>query len=127
MTVATSPYQLLGEERIRALAEAFYDIMDEREDLQALRAMHADDLAPMKEKLGTYLITWMGGPPIQIERHGGMCLTGGHRPYAIGAEERDQWLRCFDAALERIDAGEDVKIMLHEPIRGVANAVMNRG
>ncbi len=125
-TRTTTPYQLLGEDGIRALTAAFYDVMDEREDLRELRAMHAENLTPMKEKLAIYLITWMGGPPIQIEQGGGMCLTAAHSPYAIGPEERDQWLYCFDAALERIGADEQIKGMLAEPIRAVADAVVNR-
>ena len=67
MQEAQTPYQLLGEEGIRALCNAFYDIMDTLPEAAGVRAMHARDLAPMKEKLAEYLIGWMGGPPLYAD------------------------------------------------------------
>ena len=61
MQEAQTPYQLLGEQGIRDLAEAFYDIMDTLPEAAGVRAMHAPELAPMKTKLADYLIGWMGG------------------------------------------------------------------
>lgn len=54
------------------------------------------------------------------------CLTKPHEPYAIGPDERDQWLWCMDRALERIGASEEVKQMLEQPMRRIAMAVQNR-
>ena len=55
-----------------------------------------------------------------------MCMTEPHEPYAIGPDERDQWLLCMDQALERINASEEVKEMLKEPMFRVADAIRNR-
>ena len=62
-----TPYHILGEDGIRHLTNTFYDIMDSLPEASGLRAMHAKDLSPMKEKLAEYLTGWMGGPP-QIGR-----------------------------------------------------------
>ena len=121
-----SPYEILGEDGIRQLTDAFYDIMAESSDVSGIRAMHAEDLTPMKEKLAEYLIGWMGGPPIYAQKYGSICMTGPHKDYAIGASERDQWLLCMDKALERIDASEELKAMLKGPMFGIADAVKNR-
>jgi hemoglobin len=126
MQDAQTPYQLLGEQGIRALCNAFYDIMDTLPEAAGVRAMHARDLAPMKEKLAEYLIGWMGGPPLYADKYGTVCMTEPHAPFHIGPEERDQWLLCMDRALERTAASEEVVAMLKVPLYRIADAVRNR-
>ena len=121
-----TPYQILGEEGIRELASTFYEIMDTLPEAAALRAMHAQDLAPMKEKLAEYLVGWMGGPPLYADKYGTVCMTEPHEPYHIGPEERDQWLMCMDRALERIDASDELVEMLKIPLFRIADAVRNK-
>jgi hemoglobin len=126
MQEAQTPYQLLGEQGIRDLAEAFYDIMDTLPAAAGVRAMHAPDLAPMQAKLADYLIGWMGGPPLYADKYGTVCMTEPHEPYHIGPAERDQWLRCMDLALARCGADEKVLAMLKIPLFRIADAVRNR-
>ena len=123
----SNPYQLLGGEAgVRALCEAFYDIMNSDPDIADIRRMHGGDLGPITEKLYEYLSGWMGGPPLYQIKHGSMCMSGPHRPYAIGPKERDQWLLCMERALERVNAGDEVRTLLREPLRRIAGAVQNR-
>ena len=122
-----TPYDILGDEGIRDLVGAFYDAMDESPDVARIRAMHAQDLGPMKSLLTAYLTQWMGGPPVYLALRGSMCLNAPHMPYAIGPGERDMWLTCMDRALDRIGASDSLKAMLREPFRHVADAVRNRG
>ena len=126
MPEAQTPYQLLGEQGIRELTDAFYDIMDTLPEAAGVRAMHARNLAPIKEKLADYLIGWMGGPPLYADKYGTVCMTTPHEPYHIGPEERDQWLLCMDRALAQTGASEDVVAMLKIPLFRIADAVRNR-
>ena len=121
-----TPYQLLGEDGIRELTRVFYDLMDTLPEAAGLRAMHAADLSPMKEKLAEYLIGWMGGPPLYADKYGTVCMTTPHEPYHIGPEERDQWLLCMDAALAQTGASEELVEMLKVPMFRVADAVRNK-
>lgn len=121
-----TPFQILGEDGIRELTNAFYDIMDTLPEAAGLRAMHADDLGPMKQKLAEYLTGWMGGPPRYAEKYGTVCMTTPHEPYHIGPEERDLWLLCMDRALEEIDASDELVTMLKIPLFRIADAVRNR-
>lgn len=123
---AQTPYEILGDTGIRALAEAFYDVMDEMTEVAEIRAMHAEHMDEIKRKLGTYLIGWMGGPPVYLAMNGTVCLTDPHEAYHIGPRQRDQWLACMDAALERIDASDALKAMLKEPMRHIARTVQNQ-
>ncbi|WP_317932042.1 group II truncated hemoglobin [Halioxenophilus sp. WMMB6] len=121
-----TPYQLLGEEGIKELANAFYDVMDELPEAQTIRNMHGENLDEIKQKLTDYLTGWMGGPPVYHSKHGTVCLTDPHAGYAIGPKERDQWVACFEKALERVNASDEVKAMLKEPVLRIASAVQNR-
>ncbi len=121
-----TPYQILGDQGIRELTSAFYDIMDTLPEAAGIRAMHAEDLDPMKEKLADYLTGWMGGPPLYADKHGTVCMTEPHEPYHIGPRERDQWLLCMDKALEHIGASEELVEMLKVPMYRVADAVRNK-
>jgi hemoglobin len=121
-----TPYQLLGVEGIQHLVNTFYDIMDSLPDAAGLRAMHADDLSPMKEKLAQYLTGWMGGPPLYADKYGTVCMTTPHEPYHIGPAERDQWLLCMDKALEQTGASQELVEMLKIPMFRIADAVRNK-
>ena len=126
MQSTKTPYELLGEQGIRDLCGAFYDIMDTLPEAAGIRAMHAADLGPMKQKLAEYLIGWMGGPPLYAEKYGTVCMTTPHEPFHIGPEERDQWLLCMDRALAQTGASEEVFTMLKIPLQRIADAVRNR-
>jgi hemoglobin len=91
----STPYQILGQEGINQLVDAFYDAMDELTEAAHVRAMHKENLEEVRQKLKDYLIGWMGGPPIYQMKTGTVCLTDPHAPYAIGPKERDQWLLCI--------------------------------
>ena len=121
-----TPYQLLGEEGIHKLANTFYEVMDELPEAATIRAMHGENLDTIKTKLADYLTGWMGGPPRYHEKTGTVCLTEPHAPYRIGPDERDQWVFCFETALERIDASDEVKEMLKQPIFRLAQTVQNK-
>jgi hemoglobin len=123
---AQTPYQILGEDGIRQLTSTFYDIMDTLPEAASLRAMHAKDLSPMKEKLAEYLTGWMGGPPLYANKYGTVCMTTPHEPYHIDPEERDQWLLCMDKALEQTGASEELVNMLKVPMFRIADAIRNK-
>ena len=123
---AQSPYQILGDEGIRQLANAFYDVMDELPQAETIRKMHAENMDQIKDKLCEYLTGWMGGPPVYSKKYGTVCLTDPHKPYPIGPDERDQWLLCMDKALERINASEELINMLKEPMFRIADTIRNR-
>jgi len=126
MTQPQTPYQILKEEGIQNLVNAFYDIMDTLPEAADVRSMHAQDLGPMKVKLAEYLTGWMGGPPVYSEKYGTVCMTTPHEHYHIGPRERDQWLLCMNKALEQTEASDELVEMLKVPMYRIADAVRNR-
>lgn len=121
-----TPYELIGkEDGVKALADAFYDVMDELPEAEMIREMHAKSLVDVKQKLYEYLNGWFGGPHLYKEKYGKICLTDPHKPYDINEEARDQWLHCWEKALERVDAPEELREMVRKPIFHMADFMVN--
>ena len=109
-----SLYDLLGGEpeatnQIRAIVEAFYDVMETDEKAKTIRLMHPEDLTSSREKLFMFLTGWTGGPQLYIERYGHPFLRRRHLPFKIGEEERDQWIYCMTKGMLNLKM-EDKKI-----------------
>ena len=94
-----------GEDKIRALVDRFYDLMDLEPAFRELRAAHGSTLEDARNKLFWFLCGWMGGPNHYIERFGHPRLRARHMPFVIGTTERSQWVACMDQAME--DTGVD--------------------
>jgi hemoglobin len=114
-----SLFDLLGGEpdatnQIRAIVEAFYDVMDQDEKAKIIRQMHPEDLTSSREKLFMFLTGWTGGPQLYIERYGHPFLRRRHLPFKIGEEERDQWIYCMTKALLNLKMEEEkIKALLN--------------
>ncbi len=127
MTNNATPYELLGkEEGIKALADAFYDAMDELPNAQHIREMHNKSLTDIKQKLFEYLNGWLGGPHLYKEKYGHICLTDQHKAFTITEEDRDQWLFCWHHALDKLGIADDVKTMIEAPINRMADFLVNK-
>jgi hemoglobin len=124
--IEPTPYERLGgEAAVRRLVNRFYDLMEDAE-VRKLRAMHARDLSPMREKLFEFMSGWLGGPPLYFERPDHACIGTAHSAFAIDAEARDQWLACMDRALADIGADPATRQMLEQPLYRIADAFRNR-
>lgn len=122
-----TPYELLGGETgVRGLANELYRVMSMRDEAKTIRDMHARDTAEVAGKLFMFLSGWLGGPNLYLKKYGTICLSSPHAKYAIGSNERDQWLACMDEALDRVGASEEVKEMLKEPMFHLADVMRNR-
>ena len=93
-------YQRIGgEQKVSALVQRFYQLMDELPEAYGIRKLHAEDLQGATDKLYKFLSGWMGGPQLYVDEYGHPMLRRRHLPFSISASERDQWLLCMDSAL----------------------------
>jgi len=108
-----TPYELLGgDDGVRKLTADFYGLMDTLPDAAPIRAMHKGDLSEMTDKLGTFLIGWLGGPQRYQERFGRVIIPLAHKPFPIGPSERDQWLMCMQGAIDKTSLDDSMKARL---------------
>jgi len=91
-----------GEEKVRALVQRFYHLMDELPEAYGVRKMHQPSLKGSEDKLFKFLSGWMGGPQLFVQEFGHPLLRQRHFPFSIGKSERDQWLLCMGQALDDV-------------------------
>ena len=65
-----------------------------------LRPLYPDDLSESKTHLALFLAQYWGGPREYDEVRGHPRLRMRHAPFAIGAIERDAWLRHMTKAVK---------------------------
>lgn len=118
-------FEVLGEARLKALVERFYDHMEARSEAAAIRAMHPPDLAGSREKLFHFLVGWSGGPPMYVERHGHPRLRARHLPFVIGDDEARQWMDCMRLALAEIVPEAPLRSLLESAFGRIAMHMRN--
>jgi hemoglobin len=108
-----TPYEWIGgEEKVKALVERFYDLMDLEPAYADLRAVHGNDLSKARQHLFWFLCGWLGGPQHYTDRFGHPRLRMRHMPFTIGLKERDQWLACMDQAMAETGVDEGLRSQL---------------
>jgi len=118
-----TPYELIGgEAAVRRLADRFYEIMDTDPAAARIRAMHADDLIPIRQLLFEFLSGWLGGPQLYFRRAEHRCIMSAHRPYAIGETERDQWMACMRRAMDECGVAPQLRALMEHALLRMANA-----
>ena len=122
-----TPYDRIGgREVLRAIVNRFYDLMDEDPAYAQLRAMHAPDLAPMRESLTGFLTGWSGGPRDWFA--GGKCVMSAHKPLAISPGASGQWMAAMRRAIDETVGGRDPEIAkaMTDVLKQMAAGMVNR-
>lgn len=107
-----SPFARIGGEvAVRRLVDRFYDLMDSLPEAREVRGLHPPSLDASRDKLAWFLIGWLGGPPVYVEKFGHPRLRARHLPFPIGVQTRDQWMLCMRRALAECVA--DAELVAH--------------
>jgi hemoglobin len=120
------PFDVLGgENAVRALVDRFYDLMDTRPEARVIRAMHPADLATSRDHLHWFLVGYLGGPPLYMDRRGHPRLRARHLPFVIDLAARDAWLGCMNQAIDEQVVDPDLRRFLREQLARVADHMRN--
>lgn len=126
-TIEHPPYQLIGGEAgIRRLVKTFYELMDSMPETWEIRQMHPQDLSGSEDKLFKFLSGWLGGPQLYVEEFGHPMLRRRHLPYAIGKQERDQWLFCMQEAMDQLKIDGPLRSFLNQAFTSTADHMRNK-
>ena len=114
-----------GEEKVRALVDRFYDLMDLEPGYRELRAAHGTELERARQNLFWFLCGWLGGPQHYTDRFGHPRLRMRHMPFKIGIKERDQWVACMDHAMADVGMDEKLRARLKDSFHQTADWMRN--
>jgi len=124
-----TPYQGLGgRDAVLELVGRFYDIMESTEP--ELARVHELDAAGKisarnRERFGSFLLGWLGGPDDYVRQHGHPRLRMRHMHVAVTIAQRDAWLRCMNAALDERDPPAELRDFLRQRFAEVADFLRN--
>ncbi len=121
-----TPYAWIGgEDKVKALVERFYDLMDLEPEFARLRAVHGPTLDNAREKTFMFLCGWLGGPQLYTEKFGHPRLRMRHMHIHIGILERDQWLACMDRAMGETGVDDALRTRLRDSFFQTADWMRN--
>lgn len=121
-----TPFEWIGgEEKVQALVDRFYDLMDLEPRYAELRAAHGTELERARQNLFWFLCGWLGGPEHYTSRFGHPRLKMRHMPFKIGIAERDQWVACMDEAMADVGVDATLRARLKESFTGTADWMRN--
>ncbi|MEX2654478.1 MAG: hemoglobin-like protein [Acidimicrobiia bacterium] len=122
---AETPYLALGGDGgVKALAWAFYDVVEETSPV--LVDMLPKDTEVSRQKLYEFLSGWTGGPALYWERRGHPALRMRHAPFLIDSHAAEEWARCLGEALDRIDVEGELAAFLRRELGRAARELQNR-
>ena len=118
---SVTAYECLGGYPVvRRMVDRFYDLMDSDPDYSDLRALHAPDLAPMRDSLTGFLSAWLGGPRDWFEANPGKCMMSAHRNVAVTQKTAGQWADAMERSVGECVADKDLAVKLAEALSGMA-------
>ena len=125
---AKTPFELIGSEAVAQIALRFYEVMAAQEP--ALAATHKCDAEgriaeEMQTKFALFLVGWLGGPQVYVEKHGHPRLRMRHQHIRIDKNMRDAWLRCMAVALDEAKLARPLREYLDERFYTMANHLIN--
>ena len=102
-----TPYDRIGGmDVMRAITQAFYDLMEQDPAYAPLRAMHAPDLTEMRRSLPLFLAGWAGGPRVWWEENPGKCMMSAHGGFTINRETGAQWAEAMRRAIAATEVAD---------------------
>lgn len=96
----TTPYYRIGgEEKVRELANRFYDVMENDTYAAELLSIHPQPLDRIRHVFFLYLSSWLGGPDIYQQEFGHPRLRARHLPFTVSPALKEQWMYCMRKAM----------------------------
>lgn len=99
--------ELLQEEGMRKMVSDHYDLLVQS-PIKDMFPANPIALEKAKEHSADFFIQICGGPDYFNQNRGLPQLNRRHRPFAITAEGRTEWLKCYQQVLQQLDLPEDV-------------------
>ena len=117
-------YATLGPDAFDRLTAAFYQGV-EHDPL--LRPLYPEqELEPARRRLSLFLQQYFGGPTTYSDERGHPRLRMRHMAFPIDKARRDAWMRHMSAALQSIDAPDEVRAAMLRYFDDAATFLMNR-
>ncbi|MEI5906540.1 globin [Bacillus spongiae] len=102
----TSPFDLIGEQKLSILVDTFYERVSKHPDLSPI---FPDDLTETARKQKQFLTQYLGGPTLYSDEHGHPMLRARHLPHVITPKRAEAWVECMASAMDEVDLDEKIR------------------
>ena len=125
MSEEQPPFHAVGRrEGVSRIVDRFYDLIDSVPAYRDLRAMHADDLTPMRRSLSGFLCGWLGGDSDWFAANPGTCMMSLHARFPITDAVAVQWTSAMRKAMEDCGVEEHLAARIGGVFDAMASAMV---
>lgn len=115
-------YQMLGEDKISQLVDAFYERVYSDE---LLIPLFTNNINEVKDKQFCFLCQFLGGPNYYIEKYGPPKMRMRHLPHPIDNKKKEAWLKCMKNAINTLDIEPSLGEALYNCFPKLASHMVN--
>lgn len=128
-TPKDTPFDRIGgEAAVIALAEEFYDQMEQHEpELARLHPLDEQGRVSRgsRERFGLFLVGWLGGPQHYMQKHGHPRLRMRHGHLPVNEKMRDAWTHSMRLAMDARGIKGGLRKFLDSRFADVADFLRN--
>ena len=125
MSEGQAPFHALGgRDGVARIVDRFYDLMDNSPAFSDLRAVHAQDLTPMRRSLSGFLCGWLGGDTDWFAANPGKCMMTLHARFPITAAMAGQWTSAMGQAMKDCGVDDDLAARIGAAFDAMASAMV---
>ncbi|MDQ0174630.1 globin domain-containing protein [Bacillus chungangensis] len=117
-----TPYDLIGEEQLSSLVNAFYLRVGKHPDLIPI---FPEDLTETARKQKQFLTQFLGGPPLYTEEHGHPMMRARHLAHKITPARAKAWLSCMSEAMDAVQLQGPVRDQFFARLTMTARHMVN--
>lgn len=96
----STPFDVIGEETLHKLIDAFYHRVSKHPDLASI---FPSDLTETARKQKQFMTQYLGGPPLYTSEHGHPMLRARHMPFEITETRARAWISCMSEAMDEVN------------------------
>ncbi|WP_070137578.1 globin domain-containing protein [Crocinitomix algicola] len=117
-------YELVGDERLLKILQAFYARVFKSEIIGPLfNQTNANEII---DKQYRFLTQFLGGPPRYNNKYGHPRMRMRHMPHKITQEAKEEWLKLMKESIWEVkDMNEELKTALYNCFPQVAQHMVN--
>ncbi len=122
MKMAQTPYEVIGQEKLYALINHFYRLVEQDNRINHL---FPGDFAETARKQKQFLTQFLGGPDLYTQEHGHPMLRMRYMSFPIDHQAKAAWLENMHIAITEAQLPYGVGDYLYERLSLTANHMVN--
>jgi hemoglobin len=118
----TTPFEVVGEEKLHRLIDTFYGLVAKDPDLAPIFPTGFSEIARKQKQ---FLTQYLGGPALYSEEHGHPMMRARHSPFPVTPTRAKAWLSCMRQAMDIVGLEEPIRDDFYSRLKMTAQYMIN--